>query len=338
MVVISVKSPDSLNAGTKAPNDINNILKKKFNAKIEALVLGENVFGKIKYKLKFITTMLRARMKKEVVILQFPIIERNFILNLANKERTIVLIHDIDGLRYQKEDFAKLEFSKLNLFKYMIVHNDNMKKYLQDCGIKAKLVSLEIFDYLCDGEVKQDRKIIKDVKDCTLVYAGNLTKEKSPFLHQLEKEKMKFNFNVYGTGTELDNLKGIVNYKGKYSPDELPNLLDGNLGIIWDGAYNDEDEKYCLKNYTKYNNPHKLSLYMAAGLPVVAWRKAAIARFIEKYDIGYTVNNLYEINNIDFSNYETKLENVQKIKEKVRNGDFVTEAVNKCLYEMGLRK
>lgn len=331
MVVVSVKSPDSLNAGSKAPNDINNILKEKFDAKIEALILGKNIFGKLLYKLKFFGVMLKARLKKDIVVLQFPIIERNFIMKLASRERTIVLLHDIDGLRYNKEDFKKLEFSKLKLFKYMIVHNDSMKKYLEEQGIGEEFVSLEVFDYLCNGDVKIKRDIIKNIEDCTLVYAGNLTKEKSPFLHQLKKEKMRFRFNVYGTGTELENLKGIVDYKGKYPPDELPNILDGNLGVIWDGAYNDEDEENCLKNYTKYNNPHKLSLYIASGLPVVAWKKAAIAKFIKKYNIGYVVDNLYEINDIDFSDYEIKLKNVNELKKKVRNGYFTVNAVNEVI-------
>lgn len=337
MVVVNVKSPESLNAGTKAPNDISNILKEKFNAKVVDLILGKNVIGKIKYKMKFFLTMLKARLSKEVLVLQFPIIERNFILNLANKDRTVIIIHDIDGLRYQRKEFAELEMSKLKLFKYMIVHNDEMKKYLKEQGVEAKLVSLELFDYLCPGDLKEERKSIDNVKDVTLVYAGNLTKEKSPFLHQLEKEKMKFKFNVYGVGTELENLKKVVDYKGKYPPDELPNLLEGNLGIVWDGQYNDEDEQNCLKNYTKYNNPHKFSLYMASGLPAVVWKKAAVAKFVEKYNVGYTVNNLYEINDIDFSDYETKLKNVLEMKEKVRNGYFLNEAMKVCLEEIGIK-
>ncbi len=74
---------------------------------------------------------------------------------------------------------------------------------------------------------------------------------------------MKFKFNVYGVGTELENLKKIVDYKGKYPPDELPNLLEGNLGIVWDGMYDDEDEQNCLKiilNITIHINFHYIWL------------------------------------------------------------------------------
>lgn len=334
MIVINVKSPDSLNAGSKAPSDVNTILKEKFGAKVVTLILGENLIGKIRYKLKFFFTMLKARISKEVLVLQFPIIERNIILNLANKNKTIVLIHDIDGLRYQKDDFMKLEMSKLKLFKYMIVHNENMKKYLENQGIEAQLINLELFDYLCDGEVTAERKIFNKPEECELVYAGNLTKEKSPFIHQLDKEKMKFKFNVYGAGNGIEDLEGIVTYKGKVSPDELPNLLEGNLGLVWDGAYNEDDEKFCLKNYTKYNNPHKFSLYMASGLPAVVWKKAAVAKFVDKYDVGYTIDNIYDINNIDFSKYGEKLKNVSEIKEKVRSGYYIEKAVKECIEKM----
>lgn len=335
MWVINVKSPDALNAGNKAPKDINKILEKNFNAKAIDLILGDTIFGKIKYKFKFFFTMLKVRLSKEVLILQFPIIERNFILNIANKKRTIVLIHDIDGLRYMKDDFAKLELSKLKLFKYLIVHNQNMKKYLEDIGINAELISLDLFDYLCSRSPKE-RNTIDSIKDCTLVYAGNLTKEKSPFLHQIKREDLDFKFNVYGTGTELDYLKKTANYKGKFLPDELPDLLDGNLGLVWDGSYNEDDENYCLKNYTKYNNPHKFSLYIAAGLPVVAWEKSAISNFIKKYNIGYLINNIYDINNIDLSDYSSKLDNIHDLQEKVRSGYFTTSAINNCIKKMNL--
>lgn len=93
---------------------------------------------------------------------------------------------------------------------------------------------------------------------------------------------MKFKFNVYGTGTELGYLHKTVNYKGKFPPDELPDILDGNLGLIWDGSYNDEDEAYCLKNYTKYNNPHKLSLYILCWSSRCSMEKICNCRFYTK--------------------------------------------------------
>ena len=47
--------------------------------------------------------------------------------------------------------------------------------------------------------------------------------------------------------------------------------------------------------YLRINNPHKTSLYLASGIPVIIWSKAALAEFIEKNKCGITVDSLYEI-------------------------------------------
>ena len=101
--------------------------------------------------------------------------------------------------------------------------------------------------------------------------------------------------------------------------------------MVWDGNYDESDQNEGFKNYTKYNNPHKLSCYIAAGLPVIVWRKSAAAQFVNKYNIGYTISNLYDINNLDFSDYEEKLKNVSVIQKKVCNGKFTKDAINKVL-------
>ena len=72
-----------------------------------------------------------------------------------------------------------------------------------------------------------------------------------------------------------------VKYCGQYKPEELPEKLEGGFGLVWDG----DDLGACtgvFGEYMKYNNPHKTSLYLASGLPVIIWEKAAMAKYIEK--------------------------------------------------------
>ncbi|NRO11242.1 Beta-1,6-galactofuranosyltransferase WbbI [Lactobacillus helveticus] len=45
-------------------------------------------------------------------------------------------------------------------------------------------------------------------------------------------------------------------------------------------------------NYLRYNDPHKLSLYLASGIPVIIWKKAAEAKFVEENKVGITVDSL----------------------------------------------
>ena len=87
----------------------------------------------------------------------------------------------------------------------------------------------------------------------------------------------------------------------------------------------DSTDVNAYKNYTRYNAPHKFSCYMAAGLPVIAWREAAIAEVIRKYQVGYLIDNLYEINDLDLSLYEEYRENARKLGEKVRSGYFTKQ-------------
>ena len=209
-----------------------------------------------------------------------------------------------------------------------------MKKFLIDNGIKeSKIYVLDLFDYICDGELQVDRNRVTNIEEAKVVYAGNLSKEKSPFLHQLEENKMKFNIDVFGVGIDEDINKNIL-FKGKLHPEELPNKLTGNLGLVWDGCFDESDENVTFKNYTKFNNPHKLSCYMAAGLPVIVWEKAAIADFVKKNNIGYTISNIYDINNLDLADYEIKLKNALEIKEKVRNGYFTKTVMKEIIKDI----
>lgn len=47
--------------------------------------------------------------------------------------------------------------------------------------------------------------------------------------------------------------------------------------------------------YLRINNPHKLSLYLAVGLPVIIWDEAAEAEFVLRENVGFTIKSLYEL-------------------------------------------
>ena len=344
--VITVKTSADFYATHKAPNDIIRILKDKFGAKSTLIGFSENsnsFFTKIIKRIKFTYEFVKTRLKNEIVILQFPMYETTSLLNkfflfnmkFLNKNKTIVLIHDIDGIRSQDSNLYKQELARLSKVNYIIVHNSKMKSKLLSDGVNSKMYLLNLFDYLCeyDNEVR-DNNISKNP---VVVYAGNLSKQKSPFIHQLDYKKMKFTLNIYGVGINSNLNKKII-YMDKYSADVLPNKLDGDLGLIWDGNFDESDENDGMKNYTRFNNPHKLSCYMAAGIPVIVWKKAAISDFVLKNNIGYIIENIYDINKLDFSDYDIKLSNVRKIQKNVRNGFYTEYVVNKVLNDIGDKK
>lgn len=327
MRILTVKGSKQFNAGPKAPRDIIEILQKEYNAKSVDLIQSNNPIKKILYRIKIFNNIIISRIKKEILVFQFPIYEKSNILNKifmfslkrANKEKTIILIHDLEGLRNKDERLNKQDIERLNMAGYVIAHNKVMKEYLIKQGVTSKVYTLELFDYLCDGEKE---KLNNDEQN-SLVYAGNLVDVKSPFIYQIEESKINFNINLYGVGLEESKLSNNkITYKGKFAPDELPNKLEGKLGLIWDGNFDESDENIGMKQYTKYNNPHKLSCYMAAGLPVVIWEKAACANFVKEHNVGYTINSIYDINEISYDDYNAKKNNTLKIKDNVRNGYY----------------
>lgn len=117
-------------------------------------------------------------------------------------------------------------------------------------------------------------------------------------------------------------------------------VLDGSFGLIWDGdSINTCSGLY--GEYTKINNPSKFSQYIVAGLPIIAWKEAAVAKIIKKYNIGFIVNNLIEIdnilNNLTEKEYNIYLKNVISLREKLIKGYHLKKAINKVLNSMEVK-
>ncbi len=320
--LITAKPEKTLNAGLKAPEDIINIVQAYYEidsifANIP-LVSDRDFIKKIFIKFYKIWFIFKCASKN------FLIVQNNFFVPFfINKY--IVIIHDLTGLRYESSSFLRKELRFLKKAKCVISHNKVMTNYLVSKGVeKAKIVDIELFDYLCD-EVEYGKK----EKNSTLIvaYAGNL--DKAPFLTQLQDEKMNFQLRLYGVSEKL-SFSEKIEYAGKAQPEKLPSILDADLGLVWDGNIDSSDEKDLLKNYTKYNNPHKVSCYLAAGIPVVVWAKSAVSHFVEENNCGYCIENVYDINSFDFSDYEIKKKNAVEISKKVRTGYFTRQALDKA--------
>lgn len=319
------------NAGQKAPLDIERILDGEFDVKKEyTYKINKRYVRRIDTLLQCIFINLRYK-KDSIALGQWPLTSGELIKGTFFFKRArykIVLLHDLECIRYYQENKKECEkeIKELNEFDVVISHNKRMSQWLIEHGLEKTIIELGIFDYLTDF----DGNNIEYKSDYSIVFAGNLNK--SLFLRNLSDTIHK-KINLYGNKPDFV-LNENMQYKGSYSPDELCMYIEGSFGLIWDG----ETADTCggiYGNYMKYNNPHKFSLYIACGLPVITWNKAAIADFIKKYNIGITIDNLSQIDsvldNLSLENYKTMCNNVVKVRKKVRTGYFTQKAVNEAL-------
>lgn len=328
MKVISQYEINKNNAGPKAKIDVENILKKEFNSNISSLIINMNLknkFNLILFRIKKIIFNIFNYFNRDILVIQFPFSKSGKVFFKSKKK--IGFIHDISGLRKQNKELLRKEIDCYNKCDVIISHNEKMTEFLISNGVKNKIIDLEIFDYLCNLKYKNNKF---DKNNLKVIYTGNI--DKTSFINELEYDKMKFSINVYGSEKKSSNSK--INICGIYNPNKLPNIIKGDIGLVWDGKINDSDENIGYKNYTKYNSPHKLSCYLACGLPVIVWSKSAVSSFVKKNNIGYIINDIYDINNIDFKDYYIKKKNAEKIGNKVRKGYYTKEAIRKAVNEL----
>lgn len=242
-----------------------------------------------------------------------------------------MLIHDLDSLRNRNPEerawYQGAEEKFLSQADYIIAHNKKMTAYLKSCKMTQPIYSLGLFDYLVDSQMSAAEK--KNSAE-GIVIAGNLAPEKAGYVYQLGSVDARF--QLYGPNVQEEKLGKNMDYKGSFPPDKLPEILEGKFGLVWDG----DSLNGCggeFGEYVKYNNPHKASLYLACGLPVIVWKEAAVADFVEKYQAGITVNSLEEISgemaNMTEEKYQVLKGKVSEIAEKLRTGEMLKETMEK---------
>jgi len=333
---------NQFHAGSKAPQDVSDILNSiDFKTVYIRNTPCTNIFSRIYYfMLRIIELFIKyVNIKKDsIIVIQYPKIDtgrltKKFLTLLKKKKnaKIVTLIHDINELRSEDPNLVK-EYSFSYFFKntdYFISHNYKMTEYLVTLGFpKENIIDLDIFDYLSPNfELDSSKKLFN--KDITI--AGNLSIHKVEYLKYLKLLK-KINFHLYGVNyNENDFSSENIIYHGKFNPDALPKELTHGFGLVWDGISADTCDGVFGK-YLRYNNPHKLSLYVASGLPIIIWNEAAEAKFVKDNEIGILVESLYEaeevLQNISEEKYTEYVHNISKLSEKVRTGYFTKLAIS----------
>ena len=329
-------------------NAANSVIKNNHERKDKNLWSNNATGNKIKYKevanekeeASFVGTEIKRLLseginEEDIAVLyrtnaQSRVIEEEM---LKKNIKYISLVHDVEELRkslyneYYEKEFAIM----CMLADVIIVHNDKMKDFFVKKGIpKEKLVVLEIFDYL----QKKDSNKTKKYFEKQITVAGNLDINKCKYIGELCKLN-KIKIQLYGPNFDNKMKKySNIQYGGSVPSDIIPKKLISGFGLVWDG----NSLEGCRGNtgqYLKYNNPHKLSLYLSSGLPVVVWSQAAEAQFIETNEVGLVVDSLFELqeklSNMTAKQYDLYAKKTKKIANLLVNGYYTKTALAKAL-------
>lgn len=322
---LTINWPAANHAGSKAQDDVCTILKRKGLDSI--FIDGEQ--SKWEKRL-FMRSELRRKLssldKDSLLLVQYPFYMGRYsdyeIIKQTSKhfKNSTLLIHDIPSLRNGLDDKAIFhEIKMFNKFSFLIVHNDSMRKWLINHGCTSEMYTLNVFDYIVPEDYVST---IKSGSYKRVFFAGNLGK--SDFIYSKNVSKR---FEMYGIN--LKDRPFNFTYRGQLTPDDLVKTLSKQqgFGLVWDGS---EVER--SNEYTKYNSPHKTSLYLCSGMPVIVWKESALASFIEEKKVGFSVSSIKDIevalDSITLEQYNSLQENAKSLGKKLRQGANLGKSVD----------
>ncbi|TPN82363.1 beta-1,6-galactofuranosyltransferase [Aquimarina algicola] len=331
------------NAAGKAKTDCENILAEIGfkNLGFKQSSIPSSALGTIKNTFGISIALLRLPFKS-VLCTQYPLNKfRNYIMFVARlkKCQIITIVHDVKFLKGRTRD-ANKELRQIASSKGIIVHNASMKQWFLEQKMESPIAVLGIFDYLLDKGLPNQNDKNLSPNPYEIVYAGGLSEGKNAYLYDLDQLKNDgFIMNLYGIGFDENKIKvnkedSVLSYKGAFPSDVVAYHIEGSFGLVWDGISTEECSGQ-YGQYLKFNNPHKTSLYILCGLPVIVWDQAAISNFIVENNIGFTVSNLNQLSqklqNLSKEEYQSMKANVEKVRKKIIAGGYLKDAINQIV-------
>ena len=323
-------------AGSKAKLDIGELLKQQGYLLISLPKSSKHENPVFDFLLSALTGLRRILkllfyMPHDSIIVinhPFDFVSLNFAFFKIIKHNKVILInHDLSFLRATTIEELKNEppekYKKIyNLAAGLIVPIPTIP-ILKEIGVSSCISPLKLFPYLHGQALIKDRSFSKSV-----AFTGNL--KKSEFIQKWLDMPKSYFVELIGLCDEDLNVGMNAIYKGSFDADIVPSKIEASFGLVWDG----NDIASCggvFGSYLHYNCPHKLSLYLAVGIPVFIWREAGMAQFVEKNEIGFAIDKLSDIENIltnmTLEEYQQLQENIKPIQRKITNGEFFIEAL-----------
>lgn len=232
------------------------------------------------------------------------------VLRLHKEIKIAVFIHDVITMMFEGAPQERLLeiIDVYNMADLVIVPSEPMLNFLCQRGLTVEKVLIQsMWDFPFQEDLKTpqfQRRIFFSGTPQKFGFVSSWNYDIPLYLYTYEDYKVNGQNIHYGGGKNTTEL--------------LLEYTKGGFGLIW--------EQTAPASYYKYHQPHKLSTYLAAGIPVIVQRGLAREQVILDYGLGFAVNSTKEasdiVMNITEEEYQKLIHNITNISFLIRGGFF----------------
>lgn len=233
--------------------------------------------------------------------------------------RLCIFIHDVTSMMTggTESDYRET-IENYNMADLIIVPTEDMLNFLRKREMTVKKTLIQPMWDLPFGEELRTPEFSRRI-----LFSGS--PEKFGFVSGWDYDLPLW---VFADGKFERNGRNVRFEGWKNTTDLLIEYTRGGFGLVWSGGQQPD--------YYKSSQPHKLSGYLAAGIPVIIQRGLPHAQTVEDYELGYVVDSLDEaaskVTAVTEAEYRRLAENTGNISNLIKGGFFtkklLVDAVN----------
>ncbi len=264
----------------------------------------------------------------DLLLVQYPVLPQKavgflrFALHMVRWKgaTTAAFVHSLDSLRVQGGEAARLsDQALLPAFDRIIAPGEKLLNFLHAQGVsRDKLILLPLFDHLTDAPMPE-RTLSMEV-----CITGDLRLKKVRYLQRLPRGRIIW--HLQGKGWKNSAKHADIRIHSAQEP------LQGSFGLIWGGPsirLCTGADGACLLAAL----PHRISRFLAEGMPLIAWEGSAAAALIRREGIGLAVGSLTDIPAaiaaLSKEDYARMTEAARRLGAQLRRGTMTREALLK---------
>ncbi len=240
---------------------------------------------------------------------------------LFHRFRVAVLLHDLYDLWEGKTPNHPL-LSRAACVVSVGRLQDFLGATLEDIPVSH----LEPWDYLTASDFEPGRWDPAG----PILFAGSLWPMKVSWLYRPDAHRPPLLLRGHGYD-EAQNPQLGDTLAGPFTPENPAFDPSVGWGLVWDGAK--LDSQISEKDYERLNQPHKVSLYLACGLPLIVWSESYAAPWVLRHGCGIAVPSLAAIPEalakVTPEEHRAMQDRSRECGEQVRRGDGLIDVLAK---------